>query len=130
MFTAHVVTARTAQLTCSSRRPLSLRSKLQWPRAAVGRLYCSSGIVSDGAVESGRLSGNVIANFSLHVSRILYMIVKSWKLISPGHLYGLQEAGNHKASGQMSVRKLIVWPFSCSSKNKVMRRKELAQNPF
>jgi hypothetical protein len=45
MLTAHVVTARTAQLTYTSRRPLSLRSKLQWPRAAVGRLYCPSGIV-------------------------------------------------------------------------------------
>jgi len=130
MFTTHVVTVRTAQLTCSSRRPLSLRSKLQWLGAAVGRLYCPSGIVSDGAVGSGRLSGNLIANFSLHVSRILYMIVKSWKLISAGHLYGLQEAGNHKASGQMSVRELTLWPVSCSWKNKVVRLKELAQDPF
>jgi len=45
VLTAHVFTARTAQLTCSSRRPLTFRLKLQWPRAAVGRFYCPSGIV-------------------------------------------------------------------------------------
>jgi hypothetical protein len=53
MFRAHAIAVRTAQLTCSSQRPLSLRSKLQWLRAAVGRLFCPSGTVSDRAVGSG-----------------------------------------------------------------------------
>jgi hypothetical protein len=64
------------------------------------------------------------------MSSILYVIVKSWRLKWAGHVYGLCEAGNLKASNGMSAGELIVWALLCSWKKKVVRRMELAQDPF